>query len=558
MASSRISTEVSLPEFPLVLLHRIATFILIAISLELSIQTTKQAHSAEKTRVPNIVLILADDLGYSDLGCYGGEIETPNLDRLAAGGIRFTQFYNTARCWPSRAAILTGYYAQQVRRDEIPGVAQTGGKGIRPGWAKLLPEILKPLGYRSYHSGKWHVDGMPLKNGFDRSYSLDDHDRYFSPRNHTEDDRPLPPIEPATDYYATTAIADHAIKCLRDHAANHADKPFFEYLCFTSPHFPLQALPADIEKYRARYLTGWDEMRARRYSRQRELGLLECGLSPRGEKTAPRWNPSEEELQKRIGPGEIDRAVAWSDLTDEQKQLQAAKMSIHAAMVDRMDREIGRVIEQLVAMQALENTIIFFLSDNGASAEQIIRGDGHEPREPPGSAKTFLGLGPGWSTVSNTPFRWHKSWVHEGGISTPLIAHWPSGIAEKGRLCNVPGHVIDLTPTIVEITHAERLKSWNNRPVPTAPGTSLVPLFASGGAISHEYFWWFHDGNRAIRIGDLKLVSAGKDGPWELYDMRVDRSEIKDLALQFPDKVADLKQAWLGKLQEFTELARGE
>ena len=257
---------------------------------------------------PNVLVIVADDLGYSDLGCYGGEIETPNLDRLAAQGLKFSQFYNTGRCWSSRAAILTGYYAQQVRRDVLPDTPKTGANGVRPEWARLLPEMLKPQGYRAYHSGKWHVDGSALKNGFDHSYTLLDHDRYFFPRNHTEDDRPLPSVEPDSGHYVTTAIAEHSIKCLREHAEKHANKPFFQYLCFTSPHFPLQALPEDIAKYRDRYLSGWDTLRAARFERQRQLGLITCDLAVREEKTAPRWNPSEAELQERVGPGEIGQS----------------------------------------------------------------------------------------------------------------------------------------------------------------------------------------------------------------------------------------------------------
>lgn len=504
---------------------------------------------------PNILIIVADDLGYSDLGCYGGEIETPNLDRLAANGLRFTQFYNTARCWPSRASILTGYYAQQVRRDALPNIPSAGGQGVRPGWARLLPEMLNQKGYRAYHSGKWHVDGMPLKNGFDRSYSLNDHDRFFSPRNHTEDDKPLPTVEPDSGYYATAAIASHAITCLQDHALNHADKPFFEYLCFTAPHFPLQALPEDIAKYRERYLAGWDVMRADRFARQRARGIVTCELAARAEKTAPRWNPTEQVLQQKVGPGEIGRAVAWNDLTEEQKTFQAGKMAIHAAMVDRMDCEIGRVIQQLTAMNALDSTMILFLSDNGASAEQIIRGDGHDPSAPAGSAKSYLGLGPGWSTTSNCPFRMHKSWVHEGGISTPFIVHWPDGITEKGGLRHSATHVIDITPTILEITRTRRFETWNRDPVPTPPGLSLVPEFAKSGSVAHDYLWWFHEGNRAIRVGDSKLVSWGIDAPWELFDVGQDRSETRNLASSSPHQIKDLEQLWKQKLQEFEELA---
>lgn len=240
-------------------------------ALLLSEGQAQAGRDAQRTK-PNILIIVADDMGFSDAGCYGGEIGTPHLDSLARQGLRFTQFYNTARCWPSRAAILTGYYAQQVRRDTVPGVT-SGGQGIRPHWAKLLPEMLKPLGYRSYHSGKWHVDGKPLENGFDHSYSLDDHDRHFAPRRHTEDDKPLPAVDTGSGYYSSTAIADHAIRCLQEHARNYPGKPFLEYLAFTSPHFPLQAPASDIARYRKRYLAGWDTLREDRWQRLKELKI---------------------------------------------------------------------------------------------------------------------------------------------------------------------------------------------------------------------------------------------------------------------------------------------
>lgn len=545
------------PNHPLRMNRRMQTTVLWqAITMVIGLMCVCPAAAvAAESSSPNILLILADDLGYSDLGCYGGEIETPNLDRLAAEGLRFSQFYNTGRCWSSRAAILTGYYAQQVRRDSLPKIPSAGGGGVRPGWAKLLPELLRAQGYRSYHSGKWHVDGLPLKNGFDRSYSLQDHDRYFNPKLHTEDDQPLPAVEPNSGYYVTKGIADHAIKCLREHAIAHRDKPFFEYLCFTSPHFPLHALPEDIARYKERYLAGWDVLRAERFERQKRLGLVTCDVAPRAEKTAPRWNPSEAELQTKVGLGEIGRAVAWTDLTDEQKSFQAGKMAIHAAMIDRMDREIGRVLEQLTAMNAYDNTLILFMSDNGASAEQIIRGDGHDPSVPPGSAKSYLGLGPGWSTVSNSPFRMHKSWTHEGGISTPLIVHWPQGISDKGELRHTPGHLIDLAPTILELSHTKPLETWEGRAVPAPPGRSLVPAFAKDVEIPRDYLWWFHDGNRAVRIGDWKLVSWGLQGPWELFNLRDDRSETRNLAAANPDKARQLEEFWNAKLEEFQNLA---
>ncbi len=255
------------------------------------------------------MLILADDMGFSDPACYGGEIDTPNLDDLAANGVRFTQFYNTARCWPTRAAILTGYYAQQVRRDTVPGI-KSGAQGIRPDWAPLLPEMLRPLGYRTYHSGKWHLDGKPLGSGFDHSYSLNDHDRHFAPRNHTEDDKPLPAVDPAKGgYYSTTAIADYAIKWLKDHAEHYSDRPFFEFLAFTAPHFPLQAPPEDIAKYRKRYLAGWDVMREQRWERLKALNIPGASLSAIERDVGPPYTyPA---AMKKLGPNELNRALSF-------------------------------------------------------------------------------------------------------------------------------------------------------------------------------------------------------------------------------------------------------
>ncbi len=502
---------------------------------------------------PNVVIILADDMGYSDAGCYGGEIQTPNLDGLAKNGLRFTEFYNTARCWPSRACILTGYYAQQVRRDEIPG-AGGGAAGQRPPWARLLPELLHPLGYRSYHSGKWHVDGPVLAGGFDHSYSFNDHDRYFCPKQHTLDDQPLPAVPPGTDYYATTAIAQHAIDMLSEHQKQHSDQPFFLYLAFTSPHFPLHALPQDIAIYQDRYRRGWDELRQERYTRMKELGLIHCAVSPLAPDIIPSWNLTEEKLQREIGPGEVGHAVAWNSLTAEQKEFQPVKMALHAAMIHRMDIEIGRVLAQVKQMGAFENTAIFFLSDNGASAEQIIRGDRHDRSAPPGSAKTFLSIGPGWSSAANTPLRLHKSWVHEGGVSTPLIVHWPQGISARGQLRHNPGHVTDLAPTILELAGGKWPEKYQGQAVPKPPGKSLAPVFARDGSVSHDYFWWYHDGNRALRAGDWKVVTDHR-GPWELYDLRTDRCESHNLAGEHPDKVQEMARFWTQRMEEFRALA---
>jgi arylsulfatase len=500
------------------------------------------------------VVILADDMGYSDAGCYGGEIGTPNLDRLAAGGVRFTQFYNTTRCWPSRAALLTGYYAQQVRRDTLPGVP-SGGNGVRPPWARLLPALLRPLGYRSYHSGKWHVDGKVLAGGFDRSYSLNDQDRHFNPQRHTLDDRPLPAVEPGSGYYSTTAITQHALDMLAEHQAQHRGEPFFLYLAFTAPHFPLHAPPEDIALYRDRYRAGWDALRTERYARLKAGGLVSCALARLDPDVIPSWNFSEQKLREQLGPGEVTRAVPWEGLSAEQKAFQPTKMAIHAAMVHRMDTEVGRVLDRLRAMGALEDTAIFFLSDNGASAEEIIRGDGHDRAAAPGSARTFLSIGPGWSSAANTPFRLHKSWVHEGGISTPLIVHWPRGVAARGELRHNPGHLVDLAPTLLDLAGGKFPDTFDGKPLPPAPGKSLVPVFARDGSVAHDYFWWYHEDNRAVRVGDWKLVSAGKGSPWELYDLRGDRCEMKDLAGEQPERVRELEKVWQEHLTEFRELA---
>lgn len=529
-------------------------FTLLLIAATLLAPLTRAADATNLPPKPNILIILADDMGYSDLGCYGGEIATPNIDRLAAGGLRYTNFYNTARCWPSRAALLTGYYAQAVRRDTIPGIP-SGNGGVRPAFAHLLPDMLKPLGYRTYHSGKWHVDGLPLKNGFDHSYRLEDHNHNFNPKNHFLDDVKLPPVDINSGYYTTTYMAQHCIDCLKEHAAQHPNEPFFSYLAFTSPHFPIQAPAEDIAKYKGKYDAGWDVIRQRRYERMRAMNLVDGELPPREPAVIPPWNAKEEELKKQIGPGEVGHAVAWDELTPEQKRFQAAKMEVHAAMVDRIDQEVGRVIEQLKAMNQLDNTIVLVLSDNGASAEQLIRGDGNDPAAPIGSAKSFLCLGPGWSTMCNTPLRLHKSWTHEGGISTPLVVQWPKGIAAKGEMRRNPGHLVDLAPTLLQLAGGQWPTHWGDTPVPPVHGKSLVPTFATDNSVPHDYFWWYHENNRAIRVGDYKLVSAGKEGSWELYNIKADRSETHNLAADQPEKVKELSTAWDEHLAEFKKLA---
>ncbi len=501
---------------------------------------------------PNIVFILADDLGFSDLGCYGGEIATPNLDSLASNGLRFTQIYNTARCWPSRGALLTGYYAQEIHRDALPEVFG-GARGVRQPWARLLPDYLKTAGYRCYHSGKWHVDGKALDNGFDHSFMMNNHGNYFSPAGNLIDDKPQAPKPDENGYYATIAIADHAIEHLKDHAANHADQPFFQYVAFIAPHFPLHALPQDIAKYRDKYLSGWDAMREARFGRQEKMGIVSTTLSPLERNVGPPY--AFPNVLNKYGPGEVNRPVPWTELTEEQHRFQATKMAIHAAMVDRMDQEIGRIITQLKTMKAFDNTLIFFASDNGASAEMMIRDGGHDPTAPAGSAKTYLCLGPGFSSAANTPFRRHKTWVHEGGISTSLIAHWPAGISARGELRHTPGHFVDIVPTVLELAGVEKPKEWKGEAIPEAPGHSLVAAFAKDLTVPRESLWWLHEGNRALRMGDWKLVAAKGDA-WELYDLRTDRAEQINLATKMPDKVNEMEHMWQAQTDRFTALAR--
>ena len=497
--------------------------------------------SGAPARKPNFLIILADDMGFSDARCYGGEVDTPNLDRLAAGGIRFTQAYSTARCGPSRSCLLTGYYAQQTACDVM-----TPGKV--PNYTKFLPEYLKPLGYRSYHSGKWHIRFTPREGvGFDHSYTLLDEDRYFTPRRLELDGEPLPQPKPDEHYYTTVAIADYGVRFLKEHAREHARDPFLLYLAPHAPHFPLQALPEDIARYKDRFAEGWDTARERKHARMRRMGLVNCELAPLEPNMWTRWNTPDEELLAKIGRGEVTRAVPWSTLTAEQKDLQRTKMAIHAAMITRVDLEIGKVLRQVQAMGAERDTVVVFLSDNGASSEQLIRGDGHDAAAPLGSARSFLGLGPGWASASNSPLRLHKSWVNEGGIASPLIVHWPNGIEARNQLRHDPCHFVDVVPTLVDLAGgAARSDSG-----PPLAGRSIAPAFQKDGAAPREFLYFNHNNNRALRAGDWKLIATGENGPWELYNLATDRSEQHNLANANPDRIAKMAALWQQHDEEY-------
>lgn len=495
------------------------------------------AMAAPPRAKPNFLVILADDMGYSDAGCYGGEIDTPNLDKLAAGGLRFTQGYSTARCGPSRSCLLTGQYAQQTACDVMT-------PGNIPEWTRFAPQHMKPLGYRAYHSGKWHIRFRPIATTkFDRSYTLIDQNRFFTPTAQLHNDEPLPQPKLEDGFYGTIAIADHAVRILEEHARDHASEPFYFYLAFTAPHFPLQALQEDIELYKDRFSEGWDAVRQRRHERMTKMGLINCGLAPLEPGIWPPWNMKPEDQMKGFGPGEVHNAVPWASLTREQKDFQRTKMAIHAAMITRMDREIGRVLDQLRRMRAFEDTLILFLSDNGASAEIMIRADGHDRTAPPGSARTHLCLGPGWSSAANTPFRLHKSWVHEGGIASPWIAHWPNGISGKGQLRHNPCHFVDVVPTMIDLAGGAPANAMPAGAPPLA-GRSIAPAFRKDNSVARDYIYFHHNNNRALRQGDWKLVAAGAKGPWELYNLASDRAEQKDLAAVETKRVEAMAALW--------------
>lgn len=487
--------------------------------------------NAAPAKKPNFLLLLADDMGFSDAGCFGGEIETPNLDRLASQGVRFTQMYSTARCGPSRSCLMTGYYAQQTACDVMT-------PGNVPDYTKFLPEYLKPLGYRNYHSGKWHLRFATGAGGvgFDHSYTLMDEDRYFTPKGLLLDGVAQPQPKPEDHYYTTTAIADHAIGFLKEHAREHKDDPFFLYFAPHSPHFPLQAPAEDIEKYKDKFAEGWDTAREVKLARMKRMGLVNCSLAPLEPNMWTAWNTPDAELFAKIGPGEVTRAVPWSSLSAEQKSLQRTKMAIHAAMITRMDTEIGRVLDQLRAMDAERDTVVLFLSDNGASSEQLIRGDGHDSSSPLGSAGSFLGLGPGWASNSNAPFRLHKSWLNEGGISSPMIVRWPAGLKDQNKLRHDPCHFVDVLPTFVDLAGG---------PAPQGiSGRSLAPAIQKDGAAPHAFLYFNHNDNRALRIGDKKLLATGKTGQWELYDMAADRGEQRNLAAANTATVQKMAAQW--------------
>ncbi|MSU51330.1 MAG: arylsulfatase [Opitutus sp.] len=517
--------------------------------------------SGASTARPNIILIVADDLGYSDLGCYGSEIQTPNLDRLAAEGVKFRQFYTYPRCCPTRATVLTGVYPHQagighmVERNGLPVPSHPfpGYKGELSPNVATVAETLRDHGYRTALSGKWHLTpftesktNWPLQRGFDEFYgTIHGAGSFYDPVSLVRGNDVI--RTPPQPYYYTDAITDHAVATVGKFTSEK--KPFFLYVAYTAPHWPMHALPKDIAKYKDKYLIGWDALRAQRHRRQIELGLIDKAWS--------------------LPPRDAD-IPAWE--TAKNKEWEAHRMAVYAAMIDRMDQGIGKILAQLRSTGAADNTLVVFHSDNGGCAEGSARPPANRSNPPyvpthapdgkpvrrgnvpdvvPGPDDTYSTYGRSWAYASNTPFRSFKHWTHEGGIATPFIAHWPAGLKARG-ITNQIGHIVDLAPTFLELAGAPHPRTYRGRTTVPLEGRSLAPLFGHTAAFRPEHpYFWEHEGNRAVRQGKWKLVAA-YEKPWELYDTAADRTELHNLAEKIPGKVRELTalyDAWAARAQ---------
>jgi len=486
-----------------------------------------------QARRPNILIIMADDLGFSDLGCYGSSIETPHLDRLAKEGMRFTQFYNCARCCPTRASLLTGVYPHKAG---MGGMVSRKHKKRPPAYQGFLndrcitiAEALAEAGYHRLMSGKWHLGEFrphwPLDRGFEKYYGLiSGASSYFDTsfvepgtdkvRTMARDNSPI--VERGDDFYMTDAITDNAVTMIERYSQENS--PFFLYVAYTAPHWPLHALPEDIRKYKGKFLDGWDVIRLRRYNRMIERGLID-----------PKWR-----LSKRD-----ERVPKWKYA--DHKEWEDMRMAVYAAQIDRMDQGIGRILDTLKKVGVEQNTVVMFLSDNGACAE-ILRGN--DPAVMPGSKETYMSYGIGWANVSNTPLRGYKKSVYEGGIATSLIVRWP-GVIKPGTITHQVGHVIDLMPTCLEIAGIRYPETFRGKELIPLDGKSLLPIFQGKTRDGHETLYWEHLGNCAIRQGSWKLVKRRGSKEWELYDLRDDRTETNNLAADYPQRVRDMEGQWL-------------
>ncbi len=487
---------------------------------------------------PNIVVILVDDMGFSDIGCYGSEIPTPNIDRLADNGLRFRQFYNTARCCPTRASLLTGLHPAQTG---VGGMTNTpkaedndrgvdGFQGYLNQHCVTMAEVLRDAGYHTYMSGKWHlgyhdVSRWPLRRGFERYYGIiAGASSYFDPQWPRGLARGNQKVQPEGDsYYTTDAFTDYAVRFLEEQSD---DDPFFLYLAYNAPHWPLHAKQQDIRKFVGKYRRGWDELRIERWRRMIEIGVVEES-----------WGLSERD------PG----ARAWDELTVEQQEQLDYRMAVYAAQISCIDQNVGKLLDSLERSDKLDDTLILFLSDNGGCAEPYTDLGGQDfSRINDPSVSGNVSYGQGWANASNTPFRLFKVWLHEGGVSTPLIAHWPAQTREqRGRVSDEPGYLIDLMATVLEVSGAEYPRKRNGDWIHPIEGKSLTPVFRTGARERHEWMFWEHVNHCAVRKGDWKAIQdLREEGEWELYDVRRDRCEMHDRAAERPELVAEMAREW--------------
>ncbi len=493
----------------------------------------------QSTKKPNVVIIMADDMGWSDIGCYGGEIPTPNIDKLAKRGVRFRQFYNTGRCCPTRASLLTGLYshkagighmAEDPEKPEQSHWETPGYQGFLNRNSVTVAEVLKANGYNTYMTGKWHVgmdgkDKWPLQRGFDRYFGmLAGAASYFKPqggRGLWLDNQKL--IAPDDhNFYTTDAFTDYGIKFITE---QKNDNPFFLYVAYNAPHWPLHAKQEDILKFQDLYEVGWDKIRDQRFDKQIKLGLID-----------KEWGLSERD----------NRVRAWEKLGKTEQDTVAYRMAVYAGQVHSMDYNVGKLLDYLEASNKLENTLIFFLSDNGACAEnydELGSKDFKLINDPDFSGAVSYGIG--WANTSNTPFFEYKVKPYEGGIATPMIVHFPNNLKNQGTFTNEVGHVIDLLPTIVEVTGATYPKKFHNgNEIYPMAGKSLVDLVTKNSKLSREYLFWEHQEFCAVRKGDFKAVKKISDSQWQLFDLKNDRTERYNIANSRPELVKELNEKW--------------
>lgn len=493
----------------------VTAVILLALSVDVG------SSKAESGARPNIVLIMADDLGFSDLGCYGGEIETPNLDALASAGLRFTQFYNTAKCHSSRVSLLTGLYCDQAGSESLSRGA-------------TIAEALQPAGYQTAMVGKWHLSKQPTDFGFQTYWGhLSGATNYFTgDQTFRKNGEPwqVPAELNGRPFYTTHAVADFAIESID--AMVQEESPFFLYCAFNAPHYPLQAPEEAVRKYKGRFDAGWDVLRERRHRRQLDSGLLpeKWTLSPRP-----------------------DHIPAWKRLSKEEQAWEAERMEVYAAMVDLLDQNVGRIVDRLRQLNTLDNTIILFCSDNGACPFERTKRRDLRPWDP----DSYWTYDAAWAHLGNTPFRLYKQNQHEGGISSPLIVHWPAGLkTAPGTLTRQPAHLVDFMATCLDLADASYPQKIAERKIDPLQGKTLLPIFAGQNRQPHESLYFHFSTDRALRQGDWKLVSA-KLGKWELYNLHDDRTETNDLADQHPQRVAEMAAEWF-RIAKETERLKGK